>query len=142
MIGYDPDGFTIHYIGKDGKPATETPVNWAHYAQLIAISDQQRAAASANTNAHAAYLTALTDYAKQPEKLAIPVKPLMRVVDDQGAESAVPFVPALPDPVAFTPVGTAGTTVSAPAKDRTDIILSVVMAQAQMLQKIAAKLGV
>lgn len=142
MIGYDPDGFTLHYIGADGKPATETPANWANYVALIAISDKQKYAASINTNAQAAYLTACSDYAKAPEKLPMPVKPMMDVVNDQGVETKVAFVPSLPDPITFTPVASGGSIASKPATDRTDILLSVVMAQAKLLQKIADKLGV
>lgn len=139
MIHLDPDGYTIHYTGADGKPATETPNNWQHYSALNEIGDKQRTAASVNTNAHGAYLNALADYARAPERSAPPVKPTMLVVNDQGAESRVAFVPALPDPVPFNPTGS-GSMVSAPAKDRTDIILSVVMAQSALLAKIIAKL--
>lgn len=142
MIGYDPDGFTLHYIGADGKPATETPADWKHYVALIAISDQQKQAARDNTNAQGAYLTAIADYAKAPEKSTLPVKPLMIVVSDQGVESKVPFVPALPDLITFTPVGSGGSIASKPATDRTDVLLAVVMAQAKLLAKIADKLGV
>lgn len=141
MIQYDLDGFTIHYTGADGKPATETPINWSHYAALIAIADQQKSAASINTNAQGAYLNALADYARAPEKGVPPVKPTMIVVNDQGAESRVAFVPPLPDPVAFNPVGS-GSSVSAPAPDRLDVILSIVMAQSKLISKIAAQLEV
>ncbi len=142
MIGYDPDGFTLHYTGADGKPATETPANWKNYVALLAISDQQKQAARDNTQSQAAYLTACGDYAKAPEKSVLPVKPLMIVVNDQGVESKVAFVPALPDPVTFTPVGSGGGIASKPATDRTDVILAVSMANAKLLQKIADKLGV
>lgn len=141
MIQRDTDGFTLHYTGADGKPATETPANIMHYGSLMDVVDKQNEAERVNIKAHGAYLTALSGYAQAPEKSTIPPKPTMLVVNDQGVESRVPFIPALPDPVPYNPVG-GGSVASAPAFDRTDAILSIVMAQSKLVGKIAAKLEV
>lgn len=124
MIRYDTDGITL--VNDAGK---RVGVRDEDYLPMLAIKDAQSAAASDNNAAGFKYHTDLANFQEALDEgravgLSSPAKPQMKTVADDGTVVVGPFVPALPNPV-YPNVSPSASTKSAPAPDRTDVLLNL-----------------
>jgi hypothetical protein len=144
MIQYDTDGVTLFYIDASGNKVSHNPFDGDAYYQMVVIEQAQKQAASDNNAEAADYHNKLANAQIAINNfqtgVVVPPKPLMKLVDDLGNVTMVPFVPPLPDPT--FPVASGSTSIkSAPAPDRTDVLINIVMVMNGKLDKIIAKLG-
>ena len=104
MIVTNPDG-SMTYKDTNGNPVTVSIFDSDDYARVAAILCKQQGAAANNINNLKLYNLNLASSQAQITRgvtVPAPTKPLMEVVDDQGNDTMVPFVPPLADLVQST----------------------------------------
>ena len=144
-------GFMIQYVDAAGKDQIcYEATDQAKATELLARADRQNEVIGQNANAAQKYINDVAAYNAAPEKMPKPVKPSMIVCPDEGPETTAPFVPALPDPREYRPVGSnpIETQAGKPSQAEVAIMtglgsLSVALAAMQKdLAALKAKLGV
>jgi hypothetical protein len=102
MIQYSPDGTSL--IGPNGAVSL---YDSAAFGKLLIIRDAQLQADKESAQALANYNVTLANLQANVKASGVaappPLKPQMKVIDDYGVESHVPFVPPLADLVEPTP---------------------------------------
>lgn len=148
MVTQDPVTWAI--TGPDPTdpqhPIVTARVNDVRFSALWTVMAAQQNAASENTVAHDRYVQALNTYqqsvnAGRGSGLTAPAKPSMKVVDDLGAVTEVPFVPPLPDPVAQptpTPSAPIGGDPTTRPPDPNQVLAMIVQMMFSMKTDIAA----
>jgi hypothetical protein len=104
MIVTNPDG-SLTYKDATGNSVTASIFESDDYARVAAILGKQQNAAANNINNLKLYNLNLASSQAQITRgvtVPAPTKPLMEVVDDQGNDTMVPFVPPLADLVQST----------------------------------------
>ena len=128
----NPDG-SLSYKGPDGTQMRIDIFN-PHFGDIDAIYDKQTAAVASNALKLQLYNLNLASSQAQVAKgvsVPAPTKPTMEVVDDQGNDTQVPFVPPLADlvlpTIAVTPSGGIAATTNLPP-DYVKLTYQMVMA--------------
>ena len=129
MIRYGTDGATL----KDDAGNTASPLDGKKYSEMLAIMDQQSAAASENAHAADNYAQQLANAQTSinaGRTAAAPPKPLQHVVSDSGASTYVPFVPPLADLIPPAPAqgSTTGGVIAQTGVDTQAIMYAMVTA--------------
>ncbi len=111
MITYDDTGLTLMGTRANGTKFSHYFMEGAPFNAMVQTRDAQLQALRENTAARQTYETALASTqlsvdAGRPANA--PMKPLMKVVSDEGDVSMAPFDPPLADLVAPTVTPTAG----------------------------------
>jgi hypothetical protein len=100
-IQFDTDGVTLFYIDATGKRVAHGFMEGQVYSDMLTVRSAQIEAVQENAAAVSAYGVLLTSAQGQVDAgrppAAPPTKPLMKVVDNQGSVTHVPFDPPLAD---------------------------------------------
>lgn len=142
MIQYDTDRVTLYYV-VNGQRISRSPLDGDAYYQLVVIEEAQTAAIGENNAAAVDYHTKLNNFqgeinAGRAAGLTSAAMPLMKTVADDGTVTMGPFVPALPVAVYPTVSPSQGSGKSAPAPDRIDVLINLVMVLNGKLDRLLA----
>lgn len=143
MIQYDTDGVSLFYTDASGQKVEAGPRDGNYLTLLTAMEAQEQAVNDNNAAAvdyHTKLNTAQIAISNFQPGVVVPAKPQMKVVDDLGNVTMVPFVPPLPDPT-FPTASPSGSIKSAPAPDRTDVLINLVVTLNGKIDKLIAKVG-
>ena len=112
MVQFDKDGMTLFYIDASGNRVQHNPFDGQAYSDMLVIRSAQMQAGIDNQMAVSGYNTKLANVQMSvgDGPVTAPVKPLQKIVADDGTVTYIPFVPQLADLV-IPPVLSQGGTV-------------------------------